>query len=90
MTGTVGFSQTLKPKMNPNPSIPYPQKNHYAPFYLSNYTLRKDLNIPFVNNLAIESYNKFYKRLNPHPNSFVQNLSLPHLPDDLKDCGLET
>jgi hypothetical protein len=52
--------------------------------------LHKDLNIPFVHDLAIESYNKFHNKLNPHPNPLVQNLSLPHLLDDLKDCGLET
>jgi hypothetical protein len=61
-----------------------------AIFYVSNHTLHKDLNIPFVHDLAIESYNKFQTRLNPHLNPLVQNLSLPHLPDDLKGCGLET
>jgi hypothetical protein len=48
-----------------------------APFYVSNHTLHKDLNIPFVHDLAIESYKKFHNRHNPH-----QNLSLPHLPDN--------
>jgi hypothetical protein len=61
-----------------------------APFYVSNRTLDKDLNIPFVHDLAIASYNKSQNKLNPHPNPLVQNLSLPHLPDDLKDCAIET
>jgi hypothetical protein len=56
VTGTVGFSQTLKPKKNPNPSIPYPQKKIInATFYVSNHTPHKDLNIPFDHDLAIES-----------------------------------
>jgi hypothetical protein len=42
-----------------------------APFYVSNYILHNDLNIPFVHDLAIESYNKFHNRLNPHPNPLV-------------------
>jgi hypothetical protein len=53
-----------------------------APFYVSNHTLHKDLYIPFVHDLAIESYNKVHNRLNPHPNPLVQNLSLPHLLDN--------
>ena len=52
-----------------------------APFYVSNHTLHQDLNIPFVHNLAVETYNKFHSRLHPHPNPLVQNLSVPHLPD---------
>jgi hypothetical protein len=52
-----------------NPS----EKITKAPFYVS---LDKDLNIPFVHDLPIESYNKFHNSLNPP----VQNLSLPHLP----------
>ena len=41
----------------------------------------QDLNIPFVHNLAVETYNKFHFRLHPQPNPLVQNLSAPRLPD---------
>jgi hypothetical protein len=51
-----------------------------APFYVSNHTLHTDLNIPFVHNLAIEFYNKFYNRLNPHPYPLVQELRAPNFP----------
>jgi hypothetical protein len=53
-----------------------------APFYVSNHSLHKGLNIPFVHDLAIEFYNKFHTRLNPHPNPLVQELTTPNLPDN--------
>jgi hypothetical protein len=38
------------------------------------------LNIPFVHELAIDSYNKFHNRLNPHPNPLVPEPTEPNLP----------
>jgi hypothetical protein len=74
MTGTVGFIQTLQSRTL--------RKITNAPFYVSNHTLHKDLNYPFVHDLAIESYNKFHSRLNPHPNPLVQELTAPNLPQN--------
>jgi hypothetical protein len=39
---------------------------------VSNHTLHKDLHIPFVHDLAIETYNKGHNRLQPHPNPLVK------------------
>jgi hypothetical protein len=50
-----------------------------APFYFSNHTLHEDLNIPFVHDLTIESYNKFHNRLNPYQNLLVRELTAPNL-----------
>jgi hypothetical protein len=58
-----------------------------APFYVSNYTLHKELNIHFVHDLAIESYDK---SPNPLVQEFVALTSHTTLLDVLKDSGLET
>ena len=52
-----------------------------APFYVTNYTLHKDLHVPFVRNYAVTAYNKFHEKLQPHPNPLVQILATPDLPD---------
>jgi hypothetical protein len=42
-----------------------------APFYVTNQTLYKDLNIPFIRDQAFTSYNRFHQKLKPHPNPLV-------------------
>jgi hypothetical protein len=51
-----------------------------APFFVPIHTLHKDLNIPFVHDLAIESYNKFHNEINAHSNPLVEQLTAPNLP----------
>jgi hypothetical protein len=65
-----------------------------APWYVSNFTLRNDLQIPFVTE-EIKRYSTIcYNRLIGHENSYVTELSSPlnvrrrlkrQRPSDLKD-----
>jgi hypothetical protein len=53
-----------------------------APFYVSNLTLHKRVKVPFVKDLAVKRYQKFYSTLSTHPNPLVQRLSSRNHPDD--------
>ncbi len=50
-----------------------------APFYVSNLTLHRDLNIPFVKDLVRSRYVSFHSSLKSHPNPLIRRLSGPSI-----------
>jgi hypothetical protein len=65
-----------------------------APWYVSNYTLRSDLQIPFITEEIKRYSTLYYNRLIEHENSYVTELRNPlnvrrrlkrQWPSDLKD-----
>jgi hypothetical protein len=48
-----------------------------APWYVTNYTLRTDFNIPYVSDVIQERINKHYNKLEAHPNPLLEPLLLP-------------
>jgi hypothetical protein len=66
----------------------------YVPWYVSNYTLHSDLQIPFITEEIKRYSTLYYNRLIGHENSYVTELSNPsnvrrrlkrQWPSDLKD-----
>ena len=58
-----------------------------SPFYVTNYTLHKDLIVPFVRDNAVTAYTRFHEKHQPHTNPLVENfatLDLPNLRKALK------
>ena len=53
-----------------------------APWFVSNHSLHKDLNIDTVNTLIIAHYKKFHSRLSLHPNPLISNQYSITLPND--------
>uniref|UniRef100_A0A2S2N814 Putative RNA-directed DNA polymerase n=1 Tax=Schizaphis graminum TaxID=13262 RepID=A0A2S2N814_SCHGA len=53
-----------------------------APWYVSNLTIHKDLNIPTLLTLASTHYKKLHSKTNNHPNPLISNLSSKTLPDN--------
>ena len=53
-----------------------------APWYVSNYTLHKDLNIELVENLVKTHYKKFHSKLLHHPNPLIANQHSATIPDN--------
>lgn len=51
-----------------------------APFYVSNSTIHKDLNIPFVSDLAKLRFLSFHSKLSIHPNPLGKLLSSDTIP----------
>lgn len=52
-----------------------------APAYVTNETLHKDLQIPYVNDMAKEQYQRFWQKLRDHSNPLIRRLGSIHLPD---------
>lgn len=48
-----------------------------APFYVSNYVIKSDLNVPFVNDLASIRYKYFHSNLIICTKPLVQDMSSP-------------
>uniref|UniRef100_A0A2S2PX53 Putative RNA-directed DNA polymerase n=2 Tax=Sipha flava TaxID=143950 RepID=A0A2S2PX53_9HEMI len=53
-----------------------------APWYISNHTLHKDLNIEAVDNLVKTYYKKFHSKLFLHPNPLIANQHTVSIPDN--------
>jgi len=53
-----------------------------APWYISNHTLHKDLNICTLSTLARTCYSNFHANTHSHPNPLIANLSSETLPDN--------
>ena len=53
-----------------------------APWFVSNHSLHKDLNIESVENLTIAHYKKFHSTLSLHSNPLVSNQYSFSLPND--------
>lgn len=53
-----------------------------APWFVSNQSLHKDLNIETVNNLTLAYYKNFHSRLSLHSNPLVSNQFTLTLPND--------
>jgi len=51
----------------------------FAPWYVTNKNLHKDLNIPILNDLAKSHYLKFQLKLHAHSNPLLKNLSTTSL-----------
>lgn len=51
-----------------------------CPYYVSNHTLHKDLNIQYVNELASTRYKNFHNRVSSHSNPLVSQLASLTLP----------
>lgn len=51
-----------------------------APWYVSNFTLHKDLKIATTTELAIAMYKRFHQNLNTHSNTLISNMSTFTLP----------
>jgi hypothetical protein len=51
-----------------------------APFYICNHLLHKDLNVPFVSDLATSRYKSFHTSILNHENPLVQELTSANLP----------
>jgi hypothetical protein len=51
-----------------------------APFYVSNWTLHRDLKILTVKEVAEEMYERFHKRIQHHPNNLIQHLHARDIP----------
>lgn len=61
-----------------------------APFYVTNETLHRDLNIPYVSDLSKSRFQSFHEKLSYHPNPEGRSLSTPSHPNNppkrLKRC----
>ncbi|XP_025202913.1 zinc finger MYM-type protein 6-like [Melanaphis sacchari] len=53
-----------------------------APWYVSNLTLHKDLNIVSVVDLVKTHYKRFQSKLNPHPNPLIAHQHTVTIPDN--------
>jgi hypothetical protein len=54
----------------------------FAPWFVSNHSFDKDLNIETVENLIIAQYKKFHSRLPLHSNPLISNQYYFTLPND--------
>jgi len=61
-----------------------------APWFVSNHTLHKDLNIPYVSEFIKERSDKHLNKLVSHPNPLVTTLTQPMRNRRLKDVELPT
>ena len=53
-----------------------------CPYYVTNTTLHRDLNIETVQQAIKKLYKTFNLKLRNHINPYIQSLSSPHLPDN--------
>ena len=48
-----------------------------ASWYVTNHTLHKDFNMPYVSDVIRERINKYHKNLEAHPNPLLEPLLQP-------------
>ncbi|CAH1391417.1 unnamed protein product [Nezara viridula] len=53
-----------------------------APFYVTNDIIHKDLNVPYVSDLAQSRYPSFHNKLLNHPKPLISNLASSSIPDN--------
>ncbi|CAH1398184.1 unnamed protein product [Nezara viridula] len=53
-----------------------------APYFVTNKIIHKDLNVPYVSDLAQSRYLSFHNKLQNHPNPLVSNLASSSIPDN--------
>jgi hypothetical protein len=60
-----------------------------VPWYVTNHTLRRDLNIPYLSEVVHGRINKHHNNLEAHPNPLLEPLLQPINTRRLKRCSLD-